>query len=751
MQERRARWDERVARHGVGPDRWQTPWGPVTPYTTSEFHPDPARRMMFYLGTGQPQYLGRSPIPLFLAATALARYRRRGDAFPAQMGAAPWAGDSGAYSALMLRTSPHGHPWYAHPDEYGAMWTRFLRDVGPPDFVGIQDRPCEPGCLNRTRSTVREHQEATLRNYLYLVDNFPFVPWLPTLQGWHPWQYEEHADMYQAAGVDLAGQRVGVGSICRRGSQRDVATVLGTMAPLGMRMHGFGVSLSTPFLLVRCPVCSLVTSLLSGRWRVCLAQRDLPIPEDARPWVAEFGIDLDGWLDERGIADGVPFLLSPSFEYDVELNAFFRSWQITSMRRASQVAYARDLARFLTFLSVARGGRGWRDATEDDHLAFHAWRRRDPAGPAVAGSTWDREVASVNRFFAWAVERALVVETPVPQRVRRLAPSESGRRGGGTTPATYSHDAAAERVQWLPPAEYRRWRDVGLRGYGPNGLPDSRFRGRWAGRNAAFADLMVRTGLRLTEQASLLRPEVPIGPGQGGYRRFWLPAAIAKGGSARWVYVPDSMARELGIYVAVDRAEAVDTGRRAGLYDRIRRPLVIEDAARPVAVAFDGRGSRRVVKLAALDPAERRRVLVAGEHGLEPAALWISEYGTPVAPSTWKSVFADANARCQAVNVALRVHPHMLRHTFAVVTLEQLQRGHLVALAGQTAEQRGHYTRIFGDPLDWVRRRLGHRSLTSTMIYLHALAELEMHTRMALVPDGWEDPHPQVLAAAGAS
>jgi hypothetical protein len=85
-----------------------------------------------------------------------------------------------------------------------------------------------------------------------------------------------------------------------------------------------------------------------------------------------------------------------------------------------------------------------------------------------------------------------------------------------------------------------------------------------------------------------------------------------------------------------------------------------------------------------------------------------------------------------------------------VVTLEQLQRGHIEAMAGLTAGQRGHYTRIFGDPLDWVRRRLGHRSLTTTMIYLHALAELEMRTRMALVPDGWEDPRDtplRVLAA----
>ncbi len=36
---------------------------------------------------------------------------------------------------------------------------------------------------------------------------------------------------------------------------------------------------------------------------------------------------------------------------------------------------------------------------------------------------------------------------------------------------------------------------------------------------------MVRTGMRLSEQAHLTRPEVPAGPGAGGYQRFWLPGA----------------------------------------------------------------------------------------------------------------------------------------------------------------------------------------------------------------------------------
>jgi len=60
----------------------------------------------------------------------------------------------------------------------------------------------------------------------------------------------------------------------------------------------------------------------------------------------------------------------------------------------------------------------------------------------------------------------------------------------------------------------------------------------------------------------------------------------------------------------------------------------------------------------------------------------------------------------------------MLRHTFAVVTLEQLQRGHIAELAGMTPGQRGQYQRVFGDPLDWVRRRLGHRSAETTLKYM---------------------------------
>jgi site-specific recombinase XerD len=460
--------------------------------------------------------------------------------------------------------------------------------------------------------------------------------------------------------------------------------------------------------------------MITNRWHVGFTPTELPSPSPPLPFVAELPGDWEGWLRRAEVVPGTPFLLSPTLEYDVELNGFFQSVGMVASARNTQIGYARDLAAFLTFLWSAREGRSWREATEVDHRAYLYWRRRDPAGPRVSGAAWDREVAAVNRFYRWALRQGHVPVNPIPQTSRRPVPVGAGWAHRGTLdeqrPATYSHDAASERIEWLPPAMYRRWRDVGVRGFTAEGLPDARFRGRWAARNATFCDLMVRTGLRLSEQAALTRFEVPLARGRGGYQRFWLPASIAKGGSARWVYVPVSVIADLAAYAAIDRAEVIADAQPR--YRRLPRPLVVQDPTRPVATLVTGTGVRRRIKLAQLDPRHRAMVLVEAEDGLEPAAFWLSEHGWPLSAHRWKKMFAEASARCARAGVDVRAHAHLLRHTFAVVTLEQLQRGHIAALGELSAEQRGHYTRIFGDPLDWVRRRLGHRSVVTTQIYL---------------------------------
>lgn len=481
--------------------------------------------------------------------------------------------------------------------------------------------------------------------------------------------------------------------------------------------------------------------MIVNGWQVRATVEELEVPPDGlRLGTESLTGDQTAWLREVGLEPGTPFLISPVFEYDVTLNRFFQSPGMRMSALNTQFGYARDLAAFLTFLWVARRRKGWRDAAEEDHLAYLVWRRRDDDGPRVAGSTWNREVAGVDAFYRWAVRAGHVATSPIPQVARRsrVGSHLARRTVDEQRPATYARDAGGERVEWLPPVEYRLWRDVGVRGFDAAGLPRSGFRGRWVARNATFCDLMIRTGLRLAEQSALTVFDVPSWtPECGAYVRFWLPVAVAKGISARWVYVPVRVLADVDDYRRWDRAEVVANAQAAGRYTRWRRPWVVEDPAKSRARRV---GSSERVAVEHLGLRERRLLLVDGSNGLEPAMFWLGESGQPLSVSAWKQMFATSNQRCRTAGVLLACHAHMLRHSFAVVTLEQLQRGHLAALAAQHPRQREHYTRVFGDPLDWVRRRLGHRSVVTTHIYLHMLAELEMETRMALVPDGWDLP-----------
>ncbi len=257
-----------------------------------------------------------------------------------------------------------------------------------------------------------------------------------------------------------------------------------------------------------------------------------------------------------------------------------------------------------------------------------------------------------------------VAANPVPHRPRRAGARWQPQGDGGlTVPAAQARGADRDQVKWLTPVQYRHWRDAGLRGYGADGLPDAGFRGRWASRNALFADVMVRTGLRLAEQASLTVLEVPCGGSGQAYQRFWLPAAVAKNGSARWVYLPAALARKIGEYCAADRAEIIAGARSRGAYGGVRGPLVIESTRpHPGAVLRLPGGGEVRVKLEQLTPAERARLLIRTPEGLEPAALWLGEHGMPVTASGWKEIFRAASRRCERVGVPVACHPHMLRH-----------------------------------------------------------------------------------------
>jgi hypothetical protein len=95
--------------------------------------------------------------------------------------------------------------------------------------------------------------------------------------------------------------------------------------------------------------------------------------------------DWDAWLAEIGVPVGTPFLTSPLFECDVQLNMFVRCPSMLGAAPNTQTGYARNLKAFLDFLWAARGSVSWRDAARPTTLLASAPSGHSPRGVPRAG------------------------------------------------------------------------------------------------------------------------------------------------------------------------------------------------------------------------------------------------------------------------------------------------------------------------------------------------------------------------------
>ena len=178
-----------------------------------------------------------------------------------------------------------------------------------------------------------------------------------------------------------------------------------------------------------------------------------------------------------------------------------------------------------------------------------------------------------------------------------------------------------------------------------------------------ICDLMVRTGLRLAEQASLTLFEVPDIDIHRAYAPTRLPSAIAKNGSGRRIYIPATVLRDLWDYIRFDRAELIEQASRRGTYDRMPDKLLVEDPEYAV-----DRGGRPSGVGAARSRLSIRGSVVAyssvAQRVWSLPTLWLNHQGLPVMPGTWQSMFGDANDRCRRHEVwpagpSASVAPHL--------------------------------------------------------------------------------------------
>jgi site-specific recombinase XerD len=451
----------------------------------------------------------------------------------------------------------------------------------------------------------------------------------------------------------------------------------------------------------------------------------------------------------------VPSILRDGVPYDQHLDRFLADLPLNGVRsKHSLRSYAYDLLVWVRFLDEARTKTVWQ-ATREDVKAYHRARRHDEVDNRISAGSWNRAIAALDKLYRWALEEELVQQSPFTYRdVWRRLPSARGRTITVTRNQAYERVVKRSDVKFITIVDYRHFRDVGLLGLASDGSERPGARDRNGNRNALFADLLITTGLRLEEASSLLAVEIKeaVCTSADGDKQvaFRLSAGLTKGGKGRIIRIPTSLLSRLRSYVEIEREVAVEKFKTRNGIKRIPDALTCGLNTGRIEVTTAS-GERRLVRLDTVAPDERRRLVIHGRDGApaEPAALWLSEVGLPIAPNSWEVAFTRASRRCQAAGLTCDVNPHQLRHSFAVHMLALLIRQRLDESHKDQDLSGAAYRRLLGDPLHQVQRLLGHSSIATTYIYLDHLAGCQDTVDAAVeeLLSGIETPQPSEAAA----
>jgi site-specific recombinase XerD len=405
-------------------------------------------------------------------------------------------------------------------------------------------------------------------------------------------------------------------------------------------------------------------------------------------------------------------LVGPDGRPDLRVNTCLASAKWRRLAERSSAAYVYSLKVWLDFLLTL--GVSWWEAGEDEAEEFIFWRLSDPENEGrVQANAFYRDLAGLKKFYLCAGKRYGIV-SPFDGIVAPRA-----RRG--------------EDVKWLDAGGYKRWRDLGVRGLDLSGRPDRWWRGRNGERDAVFCDGLYGTGLRVSEWASVVLPELPPYDRRRGYYSCELADACAKGGYGHPYWMPRLAMKGLLSYVEGARAAAVRRAQAAGRYedlDGLRLVLAADGTGSVTLQAGRGAETRRWNDIG---PRTRLKMFRRTPQGLEPVALWLNENGLPRDGRGWEHTFDTANERIKTLGLEnFSCTPHMLRHSFALKWYAIGKLVHAARLGHLSADERADFREQFGDTWHLVQTMLGHARVETTQrVYLEPFKTLEVETLLA--------------------
>lgn len=472
-----------------------------------------------------------------------------------------------------------------------------------------------------------------------------------------------------------------------------------------------------------------------------------------------FSTSLSRELASTAGQESRPFFVDGKGQLHFALNAFFNGARMRSRSAGTNRKYAYSLKTWINFITLR--DQAWNDVTEDDVLDFKFWRRTDLRNPGrISGSAWSSDLAALMVFYEWASRHLGGPELSFDLRAGARSFRSTGHLSAG--PSYRASSVRTSDVKWLSPGAFKLWRDIGIHGLTRNGVERTRWRPRSQSRDSAFVDGLYSSGLRIQEWSSVLLQELKEPRANQRYSTLHLAAACSKTNRSRPYWIESKALSAVALYMATERAQAVQAARNNGRYEEIRGRMLIETAIHPgkLNILDLDSGTRRNWTLADLTPGDRLRLFVEDSDGLSPALLWLNEDGLPRAKQAWYKSFQRANERVRKAGIEnLSCSPHMLRHSFALRWYSVARLIWERKWAPEPGSRVKDFREQFGDAWSLVQTMLGHSSVETTKhIYLQPFNNLNVelllnYGRTSLDPDVLleildQDPRVRLLSAS---